>query len=71
MARWRQDLTGSRTEVAQLGAQVHHHDQRMTEVEGQLRDITAVGGSGPGAASNVATSRTLTSDPCSKYSSQK
>ena len=43
-------------EVAQLGAQVQHHDQRISEVERQLRDITAERCPGSRAASSAASS---------------
>ena len=51
-------LAGQRTslksEVVQLGAEVQHHDQRMSEFERQLKDITAgrCTGSGTSAASS-------------------
>ena len=48
--------TSLNSEVAQLGAQVHHHDQRMTEVERQLREITAGRGTGSGAALSIESS---------------
>ena len=34
-------LMSLKSEVVQLGAQVQHHDQRMSEFERQQRDITA------------------------------
>ena len=49
-------MTSLKSEVAQLGAQVQHHDQRMNEVERQLRDVTAGRFFGLGAASSAASS---------------
>ena len=49
-------MTSLKSEVVQLGAQVQHQDQRMTEVERQIRDITAGRSAGTGAASNPASS---------------
>ena len=47
-------MTSLKSVVVQLGAQAQHHDQRMSEVEGQLRDITAGGYTGSGAAPSAA-----------------
>ena len=41
-------MTSLKTGVGQLSAQVQHEDQRMTEVERQIRDITAGKSAGTG-----------------------
>ena len=49
-------MTSRKTEVNELGAQVHRHDQRMNETERQLEDIAAGRRSGSGIASSVGSS---------------
>ena len=46
-------MTSLKSEVVQLGAQVQHRDQRMSEVEIQLSGITAGKCHGSGAASSA------------------
>ena len=51
-----EQMTSLKTEVVQLSAQVQHQDQRMTEVERQLHDITAGRSAGTRGASSTASS---------------
>ena len=53
---WRGQMTSLKSDVVQLGAQVQHHDQRMSEFERQLKDITPGRSTGSGAASSAASS---------------
>ena len=47
-------MTSLKSDVVQLSAQVQHDDQRRSEFEGQLKDITAGRSAGSGAASSAA-----------------
>ena len=49
-------MTSLKSEVVQLGAQVQHQDQRMTEVERQLKDIAVGRSEGTGGASSTVSS---------------
>ena len=49
-------MTSLKSEVMQLGAQVQHQDQWMTEVERQLKDTTAGRSAGTGVASSTGSS---------------
>ena len=40
-------------EIRRFHTQAQHHDQRMTEVERQLREVTAGRGTGSGSAKNL------------------
>ena len=51
-------LTSLKSEVVQLGAQMQHQNHRMSEVERQLRDITAGKSLGSGTASSAGSSET-------------
>ena len=53
-------MTSLKSEVVQLGAQVQHHEQRMSDVERQLRETTAGSCPGSGAASSAAASEPRT-----------
>ena len=55
-------MTSLKTDVVQLSVQVHQHDQRMSDFERQLKDITAGRSSGSGAASSATSSVHLQSD---------
>ena len=49
-------MTSPKSDVVPLSAQEQHHDQRMSEFERQLKDITAGRSTGSGAASSAASS---------------
>ena len=51
-------MTSPKSDVVPLSAQEQHHDQRMSEFERQLKDITAGRSTGSGAASSAASSET-------------
>ena len=49
-------MTSLKSDVVQLSAQVQHHDQKMSEFETQLQDVTPGRSAGSGAASSAASS---------------
>ena len=49
-------MSSLKTDVVQLSVQVQQHDQRMSDFERQLKDITAGRSCGSGAASSAASS---------------
>ena len=49
-------MTNLKTDVVQISVQVHQHDQKMSDFERQLKDITAGRSSRWGAASSAASS---------------
>ena len=49
-------MSSLKTDVVQLSAQVQQHDQRMSDFERQLKEITAGRSCGSGAASSAASS---------------